>query len=299
MTPAAMTPAGRVKTKAGAPRTAANKSAGHAPRLRVRPTPKVPRRVSGPLRGRTPARARSASAPSVWTRATQQAGAFVRALPDQALLDRLVRGRMWIPLLGVMLAGIVAMQVEVLKLGASIGRSIERGTALQSRNEQLRDTVASLADDQRIERLAAGMGMVMAPPTGVGFLSASAGANVQGAIANIHAPNSQAFMSLLSSNGAVTALANTSTPGTTGAPTSSTPAVTSVSPSVSTAPSATTTSGSTSGSRASVSSPAQAGGTSGIQAPSQTSSPTTHGAPAATQPTAGGSTGTTGGAGVP
>ena len=63
------------------------------------------------------------------------------------------------------------MQVEVLKLGAGIGRSIERGTQLQSRNELLRASVATLADDQRIERLAVGMGMVMPAPTAVSFLS--------------------------------------------------------------------------------------------------------------------------------
>jgi len=81
--------------------------------------------------------------------------------------------------LGVMLAGIVAMQVEVLKLGASMGRAIERGTALQSTNELLRASVATLADDQRIERIAASRGMVMPSPAGVGFLSARSAANAQ------------------------------------------------------------------------------------------------------------------------
>ena len=36
-----------------------------------------------------------------------------------------------------------------------MGNAIEQATALQSRNELLRANVASLADDQRIERLAA------------------------------------------------------------------------------------------------------------------------------------------------
>ena len=63
------------------------------------------------------------------------------------------------------------MQVEVLKLSAGVGRSIERSTALQSRNEQLRASVAALSDDQRIERLAASMGMVMPAPEAVNFLN--------------------------------------------------------------------------------------------------------------------------------
>jgi len=298
MTPAAMTPAGRVKRNTAAATTTKQRSSAHPLRLRVRPAPKSPRRVSGPLPRRAPARSRPASRLSGRMHPVQRAAAFVRGLPDQALLDRLVRGRVWIPLLGVMLAGIVAMQVEVLKLGASIGRSIERGTALQSRNEQLRDTVASLADDQRIEGLAAGMGMVMAPPTGVGFLSRSAGANTPQAIANIHAPNSQAFLSLLSSNGAVTGLASASTTATAGAPTiSSTPAAPSSALAAST-PASTTTINTA---QAAVGSPSQATATTGTRTPSQPSTPTpastTHAAPAATSAPAAGAG--TGGAGVP
>jgi hypothetical protein len=141
-----------------------------------------------------------------------------------------------------MLAGIVAMQVEVLKLGASMGRAIERGTALQSRNELLRDSIATLADDQRIERLAAGMGMVMPEPTAVGFLAMRA-SNAQHAAANIHQPDSATFLATLqalnvestppgstaaatsstaTSGGAATSTATTST-ATTGVPTTSTP----------------------------------------------------------------------------
>lgn len=125
------------------------------------------------------------------------AAAFVRALPDHRLLDRIVRGRYWIPILGVLLAGIVAMQVEVLKLSASMGRSIERGTALQSRNEQLRASVAQLSDDQRIERLAAAMGMVMPDPSAIDFLAVRPGANIRGALASIHQPNASGFIASL------------------------------------------------------------------------------------------------------
>jgi hypothetical protein len=111
MTPAATTPAGRAATK--------RNGAATRPKLRRQPTPKAPRRVSGPVRGRLadtvtsrptrPAARRDRSAPL-----GARALAFVRALPDHPLLDRLIRGRAWIPILGVMLAGIVAMQVEVL-----------------------------------------------------------------------------------------------------------------------------------------------------------------------------------------
>ena len=99
-----------------------------------------------------------------------------------------------------MLAGIVTMQVEVLKLGANVGRSIESSSALQTRNEQLRASVASLSDDGRIERLAAGMGMIMPTPGSAGFLS---GASVAKAIANIHEPSPSTFLSSGGTNGSV------------------------------------------------------------------------------------------------
>ena len=164
LTPPAATQSGRAE-------------APHRRRVRQSPRPAAPRRVSGPARGRaTAAPAEPLTRPSTGRRplATSigiRARAFVRSLPDHPVLDRLIRGRAWIPLLGVMLAGIVAMQVEVLKLGASMGRSLEANSTLSAQNATLRESVASLADDQRIEQLAASMGMVMPPPSAVGFLS--------------------------------------------------------------------------------------------------------------------------------
>jgi hypothetical protein len=230
MTPTVVTPAGRGPgTKKPAPRgsgakapgrgagattpartgsgakSSAGRTTGHPGTIRKRTSPQAPRRVSGPLKGlvrgrvqarppKAPAPTRSVSRPLPLGRRTVS---FVRSLPNHALLDRIIRGRAWIPLLGVMLAGIVAMQVEVLKLSASMGRSIERSTSLQSRNEILRASVAGLADDQRIERLAVGMGMLMPAPDAVNFLAVGKAPNVGGAVAGIHQPNAAGFIALL------------------------------------------------------------------------------------------------------
>jgi cell division protein FtsL len=129
--------------------------------------------------------------------------AFVRSLPDHPLLDRIVRGRTWIALLGLMLAGIVAMQVEQLKLGASIGRSIERTSQLQTHNEQLQASVASLSDERRIERLAAAQGMIMPPADAIGFLADNGQSDIGRALSNIHAPDPAAFSSIQAGSGAV------------------------------------------------------------------------------------------------
>jgi hypothetical protein len=142
-------------------------------------------------------------APKPDTGVGRRIGAAVLSLPDHHLLDRVIRGRVWIPLLGVLLAGIVATQVEILKLGASMGRSLEQTSSLTSQNEQLRDNVAALSDDQRIERLATGMGMVLPPPGAVGYLPAGSGGDVARAVANIHTPDTAGFLALAASNGAL------------------------------------------------------------------------------------------------
>lgn len=158
----------------------------------------LPRRAPRPTTDRRPA---NAAKPT--TGVLRGIGAFIVSLPDHGLLDRVVRGRAWIPLLGVLLAGIVAAQVEILKLGASMGRSLEQTTTLTSQNELLRDSVAALSDDQRIEHLATNMGMVLPPPGAVGYLNVGQSGNVTGALANIHAPDPAAFMALAPVNGAL------------------------------------------------------------------------------------------------
>jgi hypothetical protein len=231
MTPTATTPAarrgrgsgtgatGRGSGTGGTGRGTGSAVPGH--RKAIRPNA-APRRVSGPLRGRlaggaaipNPATTRRRSARATAPPLGQRLAARVRALPNHQLLDRIVRGRAWILILGVMLAGIVAMQVEVLKLGASMGRSIERTSALQSRNELLRESVAALADQQRIERLASGMGMVMPSPGAVGFLRARR-VNIGKAAFAIKSPDAVAFASLLTSNGAITTTPSTVSSSTT------------------------------------------------------------------------------------
>ncbi len=213
MTPTAATPASRTQPTATQERPAtipSGRAAGHRSKLRSPPAPKAPRRVSGPGGGHARVRVSGPSrsaAPRTYTRApARQAGrgtvaaravSLVRALPEHQLLDRIVRGRAWIPILGILLAGIVAMQVEVLKLGARMGASIERTSYLQSRNELLRASVASLADDRRIESLAAGMGMIMPAPEAINFLSSRPVGYLDRAASSIRLPDNATFLASL------------------------------------------------------------------------------------------------------
>jgi hypothetical protein len=191
MTPSAMTAAG-----AAAP--AKRRSPGPPSRTPPRPqgAPVRPRRVSGPATGRAAAPVPS-RAPSIGV--GPRLVVFVRSLPDHSWLDRVVRGRVWIGLLGVLLAGIVATQVEVLRLNADMGRALAQSSTLSVRNQALRTSVAELSDDARIERLAAGMGMVFPVPTGLTFVPA--GANVAHAAQSIHRPDPTQFASQLPSAG--------------------------------------------------------------------------------------------------
>lgn len=185
MTPSAITVAGR-----------------GAVRQRLAPgrrsLPRAPRRVSGPVR--RPYTTRPGAGSRAQASIAARAVVLLRSLPDHSLLDRLVRGRAWIPLLGVLLAGIVATQVEIMKLGSGIGRSMRQTTELANRNDALQISIASLSDQQRIEQLAARMGMVMPPPTAPVFLRGNGQTDAQRAIASISAPNPTQFASTLASD---------------------------------------------------------------------------------------------------
>jgi cell division protein FtsL len=325
MTPSALTPAARGSTKKSRPdagsRPSPARGSGHRSNVRRSVAPTAARRVSGPAgavvsggviavpaptrtrpsrdpRPRT-APSRPRTRPSVarapWRLRT---AAFVRALPDHVLLDRVIRGRAWIPLLGMLLAGIVAMQVEVLKLNAGIGRSLERGTALQAQNELLRASVAQLSDEQRIERMAAQMGMAMPAPGQFKFVSRGTG-SVERALSSIHAPNGTNFLAQLPTIGApATAQGTSVSPGVSLAPTGTASTTSSAATTSSPATTASTTSSDTTSAGTTSAGTTPAGTTSaGTTSASTPVTPTAPSAPAGTTGQSGGPS-STGGVGV-
>ncbi len=240
--------------------TAAARAAAVALPLPVPGFRRAPKPVFRPAPRPAPAPRRERGSQGV----AQRVLAFAAALPDHAWLDRVVRGRVWIPLLGVLLAGIVAAQVEILKTGASMGQALEQTSTLTTQNEQLRGNVAALADDQRIERLATGMGMVLPPPGAVGYLAAGPGGNLGAALGNLHTPDAAAFVALAAKNGALVTGAGTSTlPPAPGAP---------APPPAATTPNA---SGSTSATTSSTATPSQSSATTSQLTPTVSQSTTT------------------------
>ena len=94
-----------------------------------------------------------------------------RALPDSRLFDRLLRGRAWVVLLGVLLIGLVALNVSLLKLNAQAGRNAETAKALRVHNNELRAKVSRLASGERLQRVGRQLGLAMSSAGRVRYVS--------------------------------------------------------------------------------------------------------------------------------
>jgi hypothetical protein len=139
--------------------------AAHA-RVRTRPAPRHARRVSGPV-----ARPLPAAAPPIRRGST---GVFerIRALPETRIVDGLLRGRAWIWLIGILLGGIVAMQVSLLKLNAGVSNAVTTAGTLERQNADLETEIAKLSSIERVRDHAAGDDMVTPAPGAIDFLHA-------------------------------------------------------------------------------------------------------------------------------
>lgn len=136
--------------------------AAHARVRTSRPAPRHVRRVSGPLR---PAPA----GPAV-RRGTTGVFERLRALPETRVIDGLLRGRAWIWLIGLLLGGIVAMQVSLLKLNAGISRAVTASGTLERQNADIEADIARLSSGERVRATAAQEGMVTPAAGAVDFL---------------------------------------------------------------------------------------------------------------------------------
>jgi hypothetical protein len=101
------------------------------------------------------------------------AATAVRQLPDSSLMVRMTRGRAWIAVLGVLLVGIVAINVITLGLSAAAGHIETNITALEEENSLLSGRDARLYGSARVRQEAAGFGLVAASSDGTSYLQAS------------------------------------------------------------------------------------------------------------------------------
>jgi len=200
----------------------------HSARARTAlPGARPQRRISGPV-----TRPRAVPAP----RRVRDTGVFerLRALPDHRVVDRLLRGRAWICLIGVALMGIVAMQVSLLKLNSGISRAVETTATLERQNSGMEASIARLASGERIRAVADKRGMVTPAAGAVHYVRVRPGPGDASRAVRRMRPPSDAARELMANGGRVpgalmapTAMPAPATPTSTAAPTSTaTPAAT-------------------------------------------------------------------------
>jgi hypothetical protein len=210
----------RATAAKAAPTTSARRSAGAA---RVRPQ----RRVSGPARKSSPAKPRGARAaarpaPRSHGPALAAAGAIgVRALPvlgtiashavragrtvhGSSMVDRLLRGRSWVGLLGVLLIGLVALNVSLLKMNAHAGRKAEVASQLRFKNAELRGRVARLGTADRIQEEGRRLGLIMPEANKLHYVAARPGVDAREALDRLDDAPYWATDDLVSAPGAIT-----------------------------------------------------------------------------------------------
>ncbi len=162
----------------------------HAARARPaqRPLPRHPRRVSGPLR---PAPVAAPAAGAV-RRGTTGVFERIRALPEHRVVDGLLRGRAWIWLVGVLLGGIVAMQVSMLKLNTGISRAVTTMGTLERQNANLEAHIAQLSARERVKLAAEREGLVAPAAGSMEFLNARPNRDAEQAAKRMQPPSDEA-----------------------------------------------------------------------------------------------------------
>jgi len=147
------------------------------PKSRTAPAPRPSRTTAPPKPRKPPRRARVAAPAKSPTRkpATKRAPAArpklavaagrtavaVRQLPDSGLVVRMTQGRLWIGVLGVLLVGIVAVNVATLSFAAASGKIDAQITALEKENSMLESREAERFGTARIRGEASQLGLAM------------------------------------------------------------------------------------------------------------------------------------------
>jgi len=169
--------------------TPATIAARHRARTTRRtPAQRPPRRISGPSRPkRDPRAGATAAAGTLRPPLAMRLGTRAMRVGDARVLDRLVRGRAWIALMAIGLMGIVFMQVSLLKLNAGISRAVTAADTFDRQNSSLREEISKLDSGERIQSVAAKLGMVTPAAGDVHYLDGR-GANGARAAASITAP---------------------------------------------------------------------------------------------------------------
>jgi hypothetical protein len=181
----------RAAATAAPKRKSASASATAAPARKAAPKPKnatgaraataAPARKASPRKASTAAPARKPSrnglltAPSRHKAAPRRrarvlpyaagtagrAAVAVTQLPESGLIHRLTRGRAWIGLLGVLLVGIVALNVVTLSFAASNGKVEAINAELSKENSMLQSRASTVSGQGRMRHEATKLGLAL------------------------------------------------------------------------------------------------------------------------------------------
>ena len=137
-----------------------------------------------------PPRTRRQTPPQpAWRQVAGGAAAAAMRLPDHRLLDRLVRGRYWIGLVGAALIGMVAMQVAMLRINSNIGGYVEKAASLERVNAVLASDISRLATVSRIEAEGVRLGLVLPHADGIRYRYARPDTDAANAVQTMRAPS--------------------------------------------------------------------------------------------------------------
>jgi cell division protein FtsL len=99
------------------------------------------------------------------------------------LLDGLLRGRVWVACVGILLVGIVFLNVSLLGMNSGIAVTADQIAELRLQNADLRLEVAKLGSSERIQAVAESRGFVMPAPDEVTYVDADPAADRTAALA--------------------------------------------------------------------------------------------------------------------
>jgi hypothetical protein len=155
------------RTKSSSRASAATAAPAKAP-SRKPPARKAPARKVAPKR-------RPAGVIPIAAGTAVRGAVAVTQLPESGLIHRLTRGRAWIGVLGVLLVGIVALNVVTLSFAASAGKVDARNQELSKENSMLNGLFSEKFGQSRITNQAKKLGLSASTAVEAKVLAASKG----------------------------------------------------------------------------------------------------------------------------
>jgi hypothetical protein len=165
-----MAAAATARGAAAPARAPSRKAPAHKKPVKVQLAPApAPARKAAPARRSAPSRRPGGQLIPIAVGAATAA----RHLPDSSLMVRMTRGRAWIAVLGVLLVGIVAVNVLTLSLSAAAGHIDQNVMALNQENTLLRSRDAQRSGSARVRYEAgATLGLALATTDQIGYVQA-------------------------------------------------------------------------------------------------------------------------------